>query len=601
MSNKRSYTKHSLEVLAQIVELDRSGMARADIASKLDVKLSLVHSTCAKAGIRQRKQRTVIDKYPPGTTDSILELRKQGVPKDEIASRLGLDINKVLSDISKNKITLTDEQLSNNYRKYPVDVRDKVVELRQSGMSQAKIAEVTGLTLNTVGYMCESESVTLTSDQRRNINRQYFQDTYDTVVSIRKTGATRGSISNDLDISMATVKRILNKTNTSIPEEVSQRNSQEGKQEYYSRVKQQFIDLVKSKKGSFEPSLYVDTKTHITMMCDRLHKWETIPNSIMNGTWCPKCSGIGPSKAQIEIVEYVQLILPEFEVKCDALKILPGKQHLDVYVPDIKFAIEFNGMYRHSTAMSNFKPNKEIGKALFCQKAGIKFMMIYDDEWESKRDLVKAMIRWRTKRFVGKKLNARKLELRRLSKNVEWSAFFDRNHLDGTTKASFGYGLFLENELVMCATVRSNFRKEAELARLASSYDYSIRGGASRLITAIRKELGSKSLITFSNNRLSSGEVYKKLKAVEITESNRPSYFYTDGNSKHGRIWRFQCKRINDPEVLARFPDVAHTEQAQALGGVFSEKIYGDWRPLYKVEDCGHRKWLFPPFVPPIS
>lgn len=73
----------------------------------------------------------------------------------------------------------------------------------------------------------------------------------------------------------------------------------------------------------------------------------------------------------------------------------------------------------------------------------------------------------------------------------------------------------------------------------------------------------------------------------EIERPDKPSYYYTDG---FHRIWRFRCKRNNDPEILERHP----TEKAQALAGVFSQKLFGDDRALFRIEDYGHKKWIRP-------
>jgi hypothetical protein len=337
---------------------------------------------------------------------------------------------------------------------------------------------------------------------------------------------------------------------------------------------------------------YVGSKTTHTYSCekDQNHpNWLARPNDIQQGHGCPKCANVGPSKPQLQIYEYIKSILPpDEEIHLSTRKVIAPKE-IDIYVPSRKFALEYNGLYWHSDgAPSNFKSGKERDKALDSQALGLSYLMVFGDEWESKPDLIKAMIQYRLGLFSGQKLHARKLELRLLGKNSQWDDFFNRNHLDGSAMASWGYGLFHGDKMVVCATVRTNHKAEVELARLATDYDYSVSGGATRVIKAIKTKLEGKPLTTFSNNRLSSGALYASL-GKEITETTRPSYYYTDGKV---RVWRFKCKRINDLEVLARYPNVEHTEKAQAAGGVFSEFIFGDNRPLFRIEDAGHRKWL---------
>lgn len=323
---------------------------------------------------------------------------------------------------------------------------------------------------------------------------------------------------------------------------------------------------------------FVHTGAKCRWMCSKGHVFEMRPNNVQQGQWCPRCAGVGPSAAQLEIYEFVKSIVPEHEVVLSDRTAIAPKE-LDIYVPAKRFGIEFHGLYWHSSAAPGFKRNAHYEKTQLCRERGIRLFAIYEDEWIHKQELVKAMIRWRLEKFEGTKLDARKLAVVRLDKNKDFEEFFERNHLDGHTQASYAYALKHENQIIMVASFRKNFNGELELARLATDYRYSVRGGAGKLLSMINEPL-----VTFSNNRLSNGEVYRKL-GFELIQENKPSYWYTDFQT---RIWRFRCKRINDPEVLAKYP----SEAAQAEGGVFSQYIFGDNRPLYRIEDHGHRKWL---------
>lgn len=261
----------------------------------------------------------------------------------------------------------------------------------------------------------------------------------------------------------------------------------------------------------------------------------------------------------------------------------------DVVRPDFEFQIVslFNGSAAVETLDKAYDKNYNLNKFLLCKEKSIKLFMVFEDEWANsiKRELIKTMIKYRLNLFDGTRLFARKLELRRLDKNTLFKEFFQNNHLDGHTNAQYAYGLFYNNELAMCASVRTNHQGEKEIARLATSQKYSVTGGAGRLIKAIKTEIGPDNpLITFSNNRLSFGNTYQKL-GFEMIRVNQPSYYYTDTEV---RLWRFKCKRDNTPEIIAKFP----TERAQARGGVFSKKYLGHERALYEIHDAGHTKWI---------
>lgn len=337
--------------------------------------------------------------------------------------------------------------------------------------------------------------------------------------------------------------------------------------------------------GTTVLSPYTGTFGMMTFQCSAGHNQYVMrANNFQQGQRCPTCSaGRHASRAQLEILEYVRTFYPS----ADTGRV--GALELDIWVPEVQLGIEYNGLLWHSTKVTELYGVNPIGKHYAkyraCLDGGINLFAVYEDEWESKKDLIKAMIRWRLKKFSGQKLNARDLEVRPVLPAVTES-FFEANHIDGYTLASRAWGLFSGDLMVSCVSVRNNFNGEVEIARLATDWHYAVPGAAARLISRIP----DRPLISFSNNRLSSGGVYKTLGFKQLAE-NRPSYWYTDCKV---RIWRWRCRRRNDSSTLASFPGVEHTEAAQALAGVFSENIFGDRRPLYKIEDYGHRKWVLP-------
>jgi hypothetical protein len=338
---------------------------------------------------------------------------------------------------------------------------------------------------------------------------------------------------------------------------------------------------------------FVHSKEAVEWECANGHRWMTIPNAVYNGTWCPRCAHVGASRGQLEIADYVKSLGFELDQSRGdgsnkSLIVNPKTKcfmELDVYVPSARFAIEHSGSFCHSDYFRE-REERHVTKAVECRKAGIRLLAVFDDEWTDKKELVKAMIRHRLGVLPAIKVRASKCQLRKLSHNVEFAAFFDRNHLDGHARANVAYGLFLEGRLVSCLSIRTNHQSEIEIARFATDYDVHIYGAASKLVTAALSDY--EEIITFSNNRLSTGDVYSKLGAALLQE-NPPSYWYTDG---HKRIWRTKCVRINDPDILAKFPEVPHTEKDQARAGVIGFKLFGKPTPLYKVEDYGHRKWI---------
>jgi len=65
--------------------------------------------------------------------------------------------------------------------------------------------------------------------------------------------------------------------------------------------------------------------------------------------------------------------------------ILNGKE-LDFYFPDHNFAIEFNGIYWHSEVSGGKDKNYHYDKWKSCNDKNIYLMMIWEDDWKSKKE-----------------------------------------------------------------------------------------------------------------------------------------------------------------------------------------------------------------------
>lgn len=325
-------------------------------------------------------------------------------------------------------------------------------------------------------------------------------------------------------------------------------------------------------------------ESDIKIQCPKNHIFNIRFNNFKTTERCTKCFCV-TSSCQLEVYDYIKSIYANEIILNDRKTIKPLE--IDIYIPEKKLAIEFDGLYWHSEKVKPDIKSTNIKKIKNIKKAQLNILAIYEDEWKNtkKQKLIKAMIRHRLNIKPTNVVRASKLEIRKLIKNDQFKVFFENYHLDGHTTASFAYGLFLNNILVSCMSFRKSIHDKCwEIARFATSYDYLIHGNASKIVNTFKKEYNEK-LITYSNNRLSHGNVYKQLGFKEITKTLDPSYYYTDFTT---RLWRFKCRRINDPVILSKYP----TEKAQAEAGVFSQKYLGHSNPLYKIYDYGHRKWI---------
>jgi hypothetical protein len=296
---------------------------------------------------------------------------------------------------------------------------------------------------------------------------------------------------------------------------------------------------------------------------------------------CPKCKYRGISMQEKEVVSFIKSVY-NGEVIENSRQIIPPYE-VDIWIPEFNLGIEYCGLYWHSSANENFKKNVHRDKAKLMHDKGYNFFLFFEDEWKNKRLLIEQMIKYRLK-LVKNKVYARQCELKIYDTASELKEFFIKNHIDGYSNSTKGFALIYNNEIMAAMTLRTNFNSETEICRFATNGEYVVAGAGSKLISLLPKPI-----TTYSNNRLSNGNIYRNNGFEEITKTINPSYYYTDLNE---RVWRYRCKRLNPPKITQEEFDKSPTELSQATNGVFSKKIFGDERPLYRIEDCGHVKWL---------
>ena len=104
---------------------------------------------------------------------------------------------------------------------------------------------------------------------------------------------------------------------------------------------------------------------------------------------CHKCHPV--SKAQDDIYKFLKSLDPSLKIIKQTRKIIAPLE-LDIYIPSLKLAIEYNGSFWHSLKKLNDK-NYHLNKTKLCEEKGIKLIHIFEHEWNNKRDLILDIIK----------------------------------------------------------------------------------------------------------------------------------------------------------------------------------------------------------------
>ena len=213
-------------------------------------------------------------------------------------------------------------------------------------------------------------------------------------------------------------------------------------------------------------------------------------------------------------------------------------KELDIYFPDYKFAIEYNGVLWHSRGTSfpnnfkNFNKRHLLEKTNECEKNNIQLYQIFDIEYNDpvKKEIWISMIKNRL--GLSERIYARKCKILLPSKS-EAKKFLNENHMQGgNVSNNLAFGLYYEDELVSLMTFgKSRFNKnyDYELLRFCNKRGIVVIGGASKLLNYFRKHY-SGSIISFANRRWSNGSLYESLSFNRLRISAPNHFYYKNGN-----------------------------------------------------------------------
>ena len=161
--------------------------------------------------------------------------------------------------------------------------------------------------------------------------------------------------------------------------------------------------------GNFEVLPMIDEQTFTSNISFDLRKdllkWKCKKcGHIFEHSWsnwkkiCPKCHPQNFRGMQTQIEEYVKSICKSNEVRRDCKSILKDTRQLDIYIPYLNIAIEFNGCFWHNSDLSIYgkKPmpiSYHAEKTDECLQYGIRLLHIFEDEWIGCERLCKSKLK----------------------------------------------------------------------------------------------------------------------------------------------------------------------------------------------------------------
>lgn len=253
--------------------------------------------------------------------------------------------------------------------------------------------------------------------------------------------------------------------------------------------------------------------------------------------------------------------------------ILDGKE-LDILIPSKNIAIEYCGLYWHSSAHDRITRMYHRDKMRTCSDNGIRLITLFENEWIHNMDLVKQKIRDILGYSSTPRVYARKTKIVELDKKVAKEFMID-HHIQGTPAIiSNSFGLTYEDNLVavMMFTKRKSYM---ELVRYSTSCK--VIGGFSKLLKRAQAVLNASKFVSFADLRWSVGEMYKQT-GWTLDAVLPPDYKYIEGNQL---VHKFNYRHKYLASKLTNYE-----ENISEYQNILKHNIH-------RIYDCGLLRYVF--------
>jgi len=279
------------------------------------------------------------------------------------------------------------------------------------------------------------------------------------------------------------------------------------------------------------------------------------------------------SQGHMDLVDEIKKFYKN-SIQTNVRNILPSKKELDIYIPEFNLAIEYCGLYWHSSdKRTRIARDYHKQKYIECSKNGIKLLTIFEDEWFDKRNIVLSTIKQHLK-INKNSIGARETIIKELSYQ-EAKSFLERYHIQGNGPGSLNIGLYDDKNNLVAVGKFIKQKKQLILNRYATSKN--VQGGFSKIIKYIRKQ-NTLPIITFADLRWSEGNLYRQV-GFTLEKNLPPDYTYV--NIKlNKRIHKFNLRHSRLSRMLPNYnPNETEVQNCLKSG-------------LFRIWDCGKIKFV---------
>ena len=346
----------------------------------------------------------------------------------------------------------------------------------------------------------------------------------------------------------------------------------------------EFIEKAKGIHGeqyNYSKVDYIDSHTKVCIICPEHGEFWMTPNTHLSGCGCPSCSH-KISKSEEEIFNFIKKHC-NFKIERNIRTILSNNRELDIFIPEKKIAIEYNGMRWHSEQFHKDK-NYHLNKLEECNRRNIKLIQIFESEYINNKNLILNKLLYIIGYYnIKNKIYARNCLVKEINKETAKS-FLKINHIQGYVAATLYVGLYYNNNLISVMSLKKqnnkNNENEWELTRFANDMNYVVNGSFGKLFKYFVSNYNPSEVKSFADRRWTldkDNNLYIK-NNFELEKVTKPDYRYTKTQNEYIHKFNFRKQILHRKYGLPL--TMTESEMTKQLG-------------YYKIWDCGLFKYVW--------
>lgn len=285
------------------------------------------------------------------------------------------------------------------------------------------------------------------------------------------------------------------------------------------------------------------------------------------------------SSGEKEIITFLEGL--GVKVEKNNRKLLKGTE-IDIYLPEYKIGIEYNGVRFHSERYGKKSSTFHLDKTLKAHEAGISLIHIFEDEWVLTKNIVKTKLKHLINLNNASRIQARKCTVTKLT-SKEADSFLHDNHIQGKVKSTYYLGLYHQSVLVAVMTFTKKKEGLYDLSRYATHNDYVVLGAAGKLMQYFIRTYNPTQIISFADRRWTleaHDNMYTKL-GFRFSGSTKPDYKYF--KSSYHRVKRHHKFGFRKKILLRKYPNL--------VNDTMTEREMTTTLGFDRIWDCGLFKY----------